>query len=130
MKIFGIWNIITRLYQVAHQCGHFQAPVPKIKRDKCELNQQPLQSAPPIDEYITGIQTRQTLVLDNNPLLLTHLTIEKSTQKAVFQTTKQPKSAEDRTSEGETPVSQVTLLLGTTPSKNSQIQHQNTSDDI
>ena len=43
---------------------------------------------------------------------------------------KQPKSAEDRMSEGETPVSQVTLLLGTTPSKNNQIQHRNTPDDI
>ena len=36
----------------------------------------------------------------------------------------------DRISEGETPVSQVTLPLGTTPSKNSQIQHCNTPDDI
>ena len=130
VKIFCIWNIITGLYWVACQNGHFQAPMPKIKRDKCELNQQPLQSAPLIDEYITGIQTRQTLVLNDNSPLLTPLTIEKNTPKAVFQTTKQPKSAEDRTSEGETPVSQVTLLLGTTPSKNSQIQHWNTPDDI
>ena len=131
MKIFCIWNIITGLYRVARQSGHFQAPMPKIKRDKCELNQQPLQSAPPlIDEYIAGIQTRQTLVIDDNSPLLTPLTIEKSELKAVFQTTKQPKSAEDRTSEGKTPVSQVTPLLGPTPSKNSQIQHCNTPDDI
>ena len=130
VKIFCIWNIITGLYWVACQTGHFQAPVPKIKRDKCELNQQPLQSAPPIGEYIAGIQTRQTLVIDDNSPLLTPLTIEKSKLKAVFQTTKQPKSAEDRTSEGKTPVSQVTLLLGTTPSKSSQIQHPNTPDNI
>ena len=130
VKIFCIWNIITGLYRVAHQSGHFQALAPKIKRDKCELNQEPLQSVPLIDEYITGIQTRQTLVLDDNSPLLTPLTIEKSTPKAVFQTTKQPKSAEDRTSEGETPGSQVTLLLGTTPSENSQIQHRNTPGDI
>ena len=130
VKIFCIWNITTGLYWVAHQSGHFQAPMLKIKRDKCELNQQPLQSAPPIDEYITGIQKRQSLVLDDNSPLLTPLMIEKSTLKAVFQTTKQPKSAEDRTSEGETPVSQVTPLLGITPSKNSQIQHKNTPDDI
>ena len=32
--------------------------------------------------------------------------------------------------EGETPVSQVTPLLGTTPSKNSQLQCRNTPDDI
>ena len=121
VKIFCIWNIITGLYWVAHQNGYFQAPVLKIKRDKCELNQQPLQSAPPIEEYIAGIQTRQTLVIDDNSPLLTPLMIEKSELKAVFQTTKQPKSAEDRTSEGETPVSQVTLLLGTTPNENSKI---------
>ena len=130
VKIFCIWNIITGLYRVARQTGHFQAPMLKIKRDKHERNQQPLQSAPLIDEYITGIQTRQTLVLDDNSPLLTPSMIEKSTPKAVFQTTKQLKSAEDRTSEGETSVSQVTLLLGITPSENSQIQHWNTPDDI
>ena len=32
--------------------------------------------------------------------------------------------------EGETLVSQVTPLLGTTPSKNTQIQHWNTPEDI
>ena len=130
MKIFCIWNIITGLYWVAHQCGHFQAPMPKVKRDKCELNQKPIQSAPPIDEYTTGIQTRPTLVLNDNSLLLTPLTTEESTPKVVFQPTKHLKSTEDKTSEGETPVSQVTLLLGTTPSENSQLQHRNTPDDI
>ena len=130
MKIFCIWNIITGLYWVACQCGHFQAPVPKLKRDKCKLNQKPIQSAPPIDKYTTGIQTRQTLVLDDTSPLLTPLTTEEYTPKAVFQPTKQLKSAEDKTSEGETPVSQVTPLLGTTPSENSQIQHRSTPDDI
>ena len=130
VKIFCIWNIITGLYQVAHQCGHLQAPVPKLKRDKCELNQKPIQSAPPIDEYTTEIQTRPTLVFDNNSPLLTPLMTAESTLKAVFQPTKQLKSAEDKTSEGETPVSQVTLLLGTTASENSQLQHRNTPDDI
>ena len=85
VKIFRIWNIITGLYWVAHQSGHFQAPVLKIKRDKRELNQQPLQSAlPVIDEYIVGIQTRQTLVIDDNSSLLTPLMIEKPKQKEAF----------------------------------------------
>ena len=114
VKIFCIWNIITGLYRVAHQCGHFQASSLKLKRDKCELNQKPIESAPLIDEYTTGIQTRLTLVLDCNSPLLTPLMTEESTPKAVFQPTKQLKSAEDKTSEGD---SQVTLLLGTTPSK-------------
>ena len=98
--------------------------MPKIKRVKCELNQKPIQSAPPIDEYTTGIQTRPTLVLDDNSPLPTPL------MQAVFQPTKQLKFAEEKTSEGETPVSQVTLLLGTTPSENSQLQCRNTPDDI
>ena len=130
VKIFCIWNIITGLYQVARQCGHLQAPVPKLKRDRRELNQKPIQSAPLIDEYTTGIQTRPTLVLNDNSPPLTPLTTEESTPKAVFQPTKQLKSAEVKTSEGETPVSQVTPLLGTTPSKNSQLQHRNTPDNI
>ena len=49
--------------------------------------------------------------------------------QAVFQPTKQLKSAEDKTSEGQTAVSQVTPLLGITPSKNNQLQHRNTPDD-
>ena len=130
VKIFCIWNIIPRLYRVARQCRHLQAPLPKLKRDKRKLNQKPIQSAPPIDKYTTGIQTRPTLVLDDNSPLLTPLMTEEFTLKAVFQPTKQPKSAEDKTSEGETPVSQATPLLGTTPSENSQLQHRNTPDNI
>ena len=121
-KIFCIWNIITGLYWVAHQCGHSPAPVPKLKRDKHELNHKPIQSAPPIDEYTTGIQMRPTLVLDDDSPLLT--------PKEIFQPTKQLKSPADTTSEDESPVSQVMPLLGTTPSENSQIQHRNMPDDI
>ena len=122
MRIFCIWNIIIGLYRVAHQCGHSQAPVPKLKRDKCKLNYKPIQSAPPIDKYTTGIQTRPTLLLDDDSPLLT--------PKEVYKPTKQLKSTADTISEGDTLISQVTPLLGTTPSKNSQIQHRNTPDDI
>ena len=122
VQIFCIWNIITGLYQVVHQCGHSQAPVPKLERDKCKLNYKPIQSTPLIDKYTTGIQTRPTLLLDDDSPLLT--------PKEVFKPTKQLKSPADTTSEDESPVSQVTLLLGTTPSKNNQIQHRNMLDDI
>ena len=122
VKIFCIWNIIIGLYQVACQCGHSQVPVLKLKRDKRNLNYKPIQSAPLIDEYTTGIQTKPTLLLDDaSPLL---------TPKEVCKPTKQLKSLADTTSEGETLISQVTLLLGTTPSENSQIQHGNTPKDI
>ena len=131
VRIFCIWNIIIGLYRVAHQCGHSQAPVLKLKREKCELNQQPLQSALPlIDKYLVGIQTRQTLVIDDNSSLLRPLTIEKPAWKETFQMMKQPESTADKIPEGEILVSQVMPLLGTTPSKNSQIQHRNMPDDI
>ena len=84
------------------------------------MNHKPTQITPPIDEYTAGIQTRLTLVLDDDSPLLT--------LKEVYQPTKQLKSPADTTSEGET--NQVMLLLGTTPSENNQIQHRNTPDDI
>ena len=43
---------------------------------------------------------------------------------------KQLESTTDMILEGETLVSQVTPLLGTTPSENTQIQHRNTPEDI
>ena len=83
-----------------------------------------------MDEYTTGLQIRPTLLLDDNSPLLAPLTTEESTPKAVFQPPKLPKPAEDKASDSETPVSQVTLLLGTTPRENCQLQHKNTPDDI
>ena len=109
MKIFCIWNIITGLYWVAHQCGHSPAPVPKLKRNKCELNHKPTQITPPIDEYTAGIQTRPILVLDDDSPLLT--------PKEIFQSMKQLKSPADTSSKGKTPVSQVMPLLGIHPTK-------------
>ena len=131
LKILCVWNIILGLYQVAHECGHSQAPVPKLQKEKHEQDQWPLQSAPPPnDEYLVGIQTRQTLVIEDNSFLLTPLTIDKPEWKETFQTMKQPESTADTIPEGETLVSQVMPLLGTTPSKNTQIQHRNMPEDI
>ena len=109
----------------------FSSTHAEIKRDKRELNQQTLQSAlPPIDEYLVGIQTRQTLVIDDNFSLHAPLTIGKPEWKETFQMMKQLESTADTISEGETLISQVMPLLGTTPSENSQIQHRNTPEDI
>ena len=131
VKILCVWNIILGLYQVAHECGHSQAPVPKLQKEKCQQDQQPLQSAPPLkDKYLVGIQTRQTLVIEDNFSLLTPLTIDEPEWKETFQTIKQPESTADTIPEGETLISQVTPLLGTTPSENTQIQHRNTPEDI
>ena len=125
MKILCVLNIATGLYWVACQCRQFQAPAPKLKRNKQELNQRLRQPAPPTDEYTTGFQIRLTLVLNEYSPLLAPLTTEES--KPVSQP---PKPKEDRTSDSETPVQQVTSLLGTTPKEKHQLQHRNTPDDI
>ena len=131
VKILCVWNIILGLYWVVCECGHSQAPVPKLHKEKREQDQQPLQSAlPPKDKYLVGIQTRQTLVIEDNSSLLTPLTIDEPEQKETFQMKKQPESTIDTILEGETLISQVTPLLGTTPSENTQIQHRNTPEDI
>ena len=80
-----------------------------------------------MDEFTTGFQIRPTLVLDDYSPLLALLMTEESTPKAV---SKPPKPAADKASDSETPVSQVTPLLGTTPRENCQLQHKNTPDDI
>ena len=88
-QILCLWNIILGLYWVAHECGHSQVPMPKLHKEKCEQDQQPLQSAlPPKDEYLVGIQTRQTLVIEDNSSLLTPLTIDEPEWKETFQTKK------------------------------------------
>ena len=131
MKILCVGNIILGLYRVARECGHSQAPKLKLYKEKCKQDQQPLQSAlPPKDKYLVGTQTRQTLVIEDNSSLLTPLTIDEPEWKEALQTKKQPESTSDMILEGETLISQVTPLLGTTPSENTQIQHRNTPEDI
>ena len=59
VKTFCIWNIIIGLYRAVHECGHFQAPVPKLQKDKCAQDQQRLQSVPPPkDKYLEEAQPR------------------------------------------------------------------------
>ena len=131
VKIFCIWNIILGLYWVACECGHSEAPEPKLHKEKHEQDQQPLQSALPLkDEYLVGIQTRQTLLIEDDSSLLTPLTIDEPEWKETVQTNKQPESTTDTILEGETLISQVTPLMGTKPSENTQIQHRNTPEDI
>ena len=77
-KIHCVWESIIGLYRVAHLCRQLYAPVQKSTRNKQELNQRPIQMAPPMDEYTTGLQTRPTLVLDDNSPLLAPLRTEES----------------------------------------------------
>ena len=126
-KIHCVLKAVIGLYWVACQCRKFYAPMQKSKRNKQELNQRPIQTAPPTDEYTTGFQIRPTLVLDKYSPLLAPLMTEESTSKTVSKPTK---PTEDKASDSETPIQQVTLLLGTTPRENLQLQHRNSPDDI
>ena len=131
MKILCVGNIILGLYWVACECGHSQVPEPKLHKEKCKQDQQSLQSAlPQKDKYLVGTQTSQTLVIEDNSSPLTPLTIDEPEQKETLQMKKQPESTTDMILEGETLVSQVTPLLGTTPSEKTQIQHQNTPEEF
>ena len=93
---------------------------------------------PLTDECIAGLQNRPILVLvESSPLLAPSTpqtpalqqdsVTEESTSKTVSQS---PKPTEDRSSDSETPVRQVSLLLGTTPRENLQLQNRNSPDDI
>ena len=130
-KILCVGKITLGLYRVARECRHSQAPERKLHKEEREQDQQPLQSAlPPKDEYLVETQTRQTLVIEEDSFLLTPLTIDELEWKETVQMEKQPESRTDMILEGETLVSQVMPLLGTTPSENTQIHHRNTPEDI
>ena len=126
-KIHHVWELIIGLYRVTRLCRQLYAPMQKSTRNNQGLNHRPIQMAPPTDEYTTGFQIRPTLVLNDYSPLLAPLMTEESTLQAVSQP---PKPAEDKASDSETPVNQVTLLLGATPWENCQLQHTNTPDDI
>ena len=70
------------------------------------------------------------LVIEDNSSLLTPLTIDEPEWKETFKTMERPESTADTSPEGETLISQVMPLLGTTPNENTQIQHRNMPEDI
>ena len=69
-------------------------------------------------------------MIEDNSSLLTPLTIDEPEWKETLQTRNSQNPQQAQFLEGETLVSQVTPLLGTTPSKNTQIQHINMPEDI
>ena len=69
-KIHCVLQTVIRLYWVASQCRQFCAPEQRLKRNKQGLNQQLIQTVPPMDDCISGLQTRPILVLmEPSPLL-------------------------------------------------------------
>ena len=137
-KIYCALQTVIGLYQVASQCRQFYAPKRKSKRNKQGLNQRLIQTAPPTNECIPGLQTRPILVLaESSPLLAPSipqtlaLQQDRVTEEPTSESVSQPAApAEDRSSDNETPVRQVSPLLGTTHRENLQLQKRNNPDDI
>ena len=103
-NIFCGVQIAIELYQVAHQCRQFYAPEQKVNNPG--LNQWIIQTAPPADESIAGLQDRLILVLVESTSLLAPSTPqtpapEESTSKTVFQP---PKPTEERSLDSDTPI--------------------------
>ena len=113
-------------------------PEQRLKRNKQGLNQRLIQTAPPMDNCISGLQTRPILVLmEPSPLLAPStpqtlaLQQDSVTEESISKTVSQPpKPAEDRSLDSETPVRQVSPLLGTTHRENLQLRNRNSPEDI
>ena len=105
--------------------------MPKLQKDKHAQDQQLLQSVPPPkDEYLEEAQPRQMLVIENDSPLLAPSSVNELECKETFIPTERPESTAEAASAGDTLVSQVTPLLGITPSENTQLQHRNMPEDI
>ena len=131
IKTFCAWNIIIRLYRAAHECRHFQVPMPKLQKDKHAQNQQLLQSvSPPKDEYLEEAQPRQMLVIEDDSSLLAPSSINEPERKETLVPTEGMESTAEAASARDTLISQVTPLLGITPSKNTQLRNRNVPEDI
>ena len=69
-------------------------------------------------------------MIEEDSSLLAPLAIDELAWKETVQREKQPGSTTDTILKGETLISQMMPLLGTTPSENTQICHRNTPEDI
>ena len=123
---------MLELYRVACQCRQLYVPKQKLKRNNQGFNQCLIQTAPLVDECITGLQDKPILVLiESTPLLAPSTPQTPAPEELTSKTVSQPpKPTEDRSLDSETPVRQVTPLLGTTPRKNLQLQDRSSPDDI
>ena len=106
IKTFCAWNIIIGLYWAALECGNFQAPVPKLQKDKRAQDQQLLQSvSPPKDHYLEEAQPRQMLVIEDDSSLLAPPSINEPECKEILVPTERLESLAEAASAGDTLVS-------------------------
>ena len=145
VQLFRIGNIIIRLYQAAHECRHFQAPMPKTQDNKhAKDQQQPLAVPPPKDEYLEEDQSRKTLLIQSDSSLPTPSYINQPKRKETMvplprqeimtELNSTPPARQEIMTElnstGETLIRQVTPLLGIMPHESTQLQTTNAPEDI
>ena len=119
------------MYQAAHECGHFQVPVPKTQEHKhAKDQQQSLSVPPPKDEYLEEARPRQMLVIEEDSSLLAPSSISEPERKETLVPKERPEPGTELTPAGDTFISQVTPLLGITPHENTQLQSRNMPEDI
>ena len=105
--------------------------MPKLQKDKCTQDQQLLQSVPPPkDKYLKEAQPRQMLVIEDDSSLLAPSSINKPEHKETLVPMERQESTAEAASARDTLISQVTPLLGITPSENTQLQNRNMPKDI
>ena len=113
-------------------------PECRSKRNKQGLSQQLIQTVPPTDECIPGLQTRPILVLtEPSPLLAPStaqtpaLQQERAMEEFEAESVSEPSTpTEDRSWDNETLVRQVPPLLSTTHRENLQLRNRNSPEDI
>ena len=111
-KIYRVLQTVIGLYRVARQCCQFYVPERRSKRNKQGSSQQLIQTVPPTDEFIPGLQTRLTLVLmEPSPLLAPS-------------TPQTPDLQQDRVTE------ESASETSTTHRENLQLQNRNSPEDI
>ena len=123
-KIHCVLLTVIRLYWVASQCRQLYVPKQKLERNKQGFSQL-MQTAPLMDDCIPGPQTRPTLMYTEpspSPLLtpLTPQTLAFQQDSVTEEHTPEliPQPPQNTSSDSETPVRQVSPLLGTTPREN------------
>ena len=70
-KIYHTLQAVYGLYQLARECHQLLTPEHQLKKTATRPRQQPMQTFPPLDEYIPALMTRPILIpyTEQSPLL-------------------------------------------------------------
>ena len=134
-KLYRTSQAVYRLYWLASECHQLHTPEHCLKKTATRPRQQPMQTLPPLDEYIPALMTRPILVpyTEQCPLLSpsTPQRIlvpqqDRAVEEPESGTFQEPSiSIEDRSLDSETSIHQVQSVLGTTPTENLQLRERN-----